>query len=822
MAEFPLSPGVVTSEIDRSIRQPTVASGSVGALVGRFDWGPAMIPTLVESTTELINEFGKPTDKNYIEWFNAYNFLQYGQELNVVRIVENETSNNATFLGTTSVLIPNDDQYMNYLILEEGGLRDSAAGGSDPNIGLDTVYGPWIARFPGDLGNSLRVDMCQADAMSESVGLRDAANTTDYINTAEFTQIEDNYYSVMFKHDDGAGTVTDKHFMGTASSYFADRLDVIDQDKVLSFIHDNGVDDPYDVNMLITGVNGDGSINAYVNQGSNGRFAGATFSLTWGAGDELKAVTVRERSKYKEYSYGAIRNSPNNLLGSVWFNNNSDRLYGVNTVFERQVSVGDKVTVRGQKQTVIEVISNTELRLAAVLVTRVAQTAPVGWTREWIHANLFNGAPRTSTHARTVNNNPGGHYNDQIHVVVTDDGGDITGTVGSVLESYGFLSVAKDGKDEFGAPTYYPSRLNVTSEWVNWGGHPLVGIVADSNWGSKTYGTTFTTYHKRITAGVYDYMAGRLSGGSNGDPVQDDDVLAAIDTMASKEAAEVDFFITGWTYQAGGEIDYRLAISRMIQVAEDRKDCVVCVSGDYGQIARGMPTEELIVDSFINWRNGVYDSSYGFMDANFKYQYDSFNDTYRWLPLSGDIAGLMAQTDEGFAPWYSPAGYSRGQIKNVIKLAFNPSTSGRDDLYLNQMNPVISVRGEGTFLFGDKTLQRTASAFDRINVRRLFITLKDFVLVQARQKLFEFNSPSTRADFKRVIDAYLDTVVTNQGISEFRVICDESNNTADLIEQNRFVADIYVRPNYVINFIKLNFIAVGQTVDFDDLIDATA
>ena len=205
------------------------------------------------------------------------------------------------------------------------------------------------------------------------------------------------------------------------------------------------------------------------------------------------------------------------------------------------------------------------------------------------------------------------------------------------------------------------------------------------------------------------------------------------------------------------------------------------------------------------------------MDGNFKYQYDPYADTYRWLPLSGDIGGLMARTDENFKPWFSPAGAVRGVIKNVVKLAYNPSQAQRDDLYVSQINPVITFRGEGTMLYGDKTLQNFASAFDRINVRRLFITLKEFVVAQARRRLFEFNTPSTRAEFARVTEAYLETVVTEQGASDFRVVCSEENNTALIIEQNKFVADIYIKPTYVINFIQLNFTAVGQSVEFSDL-----
>ena len=304
---------------------------------------------------------------------------------------------------------------------------------------------------------------------------------------------------------------------------------------------------------------------------------------------------------------------------------------------------------------------------------------------------------------------------------------------------------------------------------------------------------------------------------SNGKALPKDTIIEAIELFKAKETYDTDFMLTGWTYDLLAPLNYHLLISKMIQVAEERKDCVVCVSGEYGAICRGKASADDITQNFITWREAILDSSYAIMDGNFKYQYDSYNNTYRWLPLSGDIGGLMARTDEEQAPWYSPAGMSRGQISNVVKLAYSPSQQNRDDLYTSQINPIVTFRGEGTVLYGDKTLQVIPSAFDRINVRRLFIRVKDFIVVEARKKLFEFNTPATRAEFKRLCAQYLDQVRNDQGLSEFRVVCDETNNTNRLIEENKFVADIYIRPTYVINFIKLNFTAVGQTVDFADL-----
>ena len=201
-----------------------------------------------------------------------------------------------------------------------------------------------------------------------------------------------------------------------------------------------------------------------------------------------------------------------------------------------------------------------------------------------------------------------------------------------------------------------------------------------------------------------DASVSSFSGGLNGSAMGTADVIAAVELFRAKETYELDFFLTGWTYNSASPINYQLAISKMIQVAEDRKDCVVCVSPEYNTVARGISNPETITDNLITWRESVYSSSYAIMDGNFKYQYDPYADTYRWLPLSGDIGGLMARTDENFKPWFSPAGAVRGVIKNVVKLAYNPSQAQRDDLYVSQINPVITFRGEGTMLYGDKTL----------------------------------------------------------------------------------------------------------------------
>jgi len=223
-------------------------------------------------------------------------------------------------------------------------------------------------------------------------------------------------------------------------------------------------------------------------------------------------------------------------------------------------------------------------------------------------------------------------------------------------------------------------------------------------------------------------------------------------------------------------------------------------------------------DTLVAWRDAISDSSYAVMDSGYKYQYDRYNDIYRWIPLNGDIAGLCARTDQTNDAWWSPAGFNRGQIKNVIKLAYNPRKAERDILYPNGINPVVAFPGQGTILYGDKTLQAKPSAFDRINVRRLFIVLEKAISRAAKYSLFEFNDSFTRAQFKNLVVPYLRSVQGRRGITDFLVVCDDTNNTPQIIDSNQFVGDIYIKPARSINFIQLNFIAVGTGVQFSEVV----
>ena len=253
-------------------------------------------------------------------------------------------------------------------------------------------------------------------------------------------------------------------------------------------------------------------------------------------------------------------------------------------------------------------------------------------------------------------------------------------------------------------------------------------------------------------------------------------------------------------------------------VAEIRKDCLVFVSPQNistGEVIVG--SGDTAVDDLNAYRNELPSTSYAVLDSGYKYQYDRYNDKYRYIPLNGDIAGLCARTDNTNDPWWSPGGLNRGQIKNVVRLAVNPSKTDRDNLYKNGVNPVVSFPGQGVVLFGDKTLLSRPSAFDRINVRRLFIVLEKAIATAAKFQLFEFNDSFTRAQFKALVEPFLRDVQGRRGVIDFRVKCDDTNNTGEIIDRNEFVADIFIKPNRSINFITLNFIAARSSVSFEEI-----
>ena len=411
--------------------------------------------------------------------------------------------------------------------------------------------------------------------------------------------------------------------------------------------------------------------------------------------------------------------------------------------------------------------------------------------RRWKYYDLFDKAPGTSPAAAAK-----GGSNDELHIVVVDEDGAITGTKGDVLETYDAVSKGSDAKTPQGDVNYYPDVIYNKSNYIYWMDHNSSG----TNWGSALSGITFTD----VTA-VSNVS---LSNGSDGTAATTAQKLTAYQKFQDAETVDVSLIMAG-----DGDATH---IDNLITIAENRKDAVVFASPERSDVVN-VADENTQKDNVIGFFNGIRSSSYVVFDSGYKYPYDRYNDVYRFVPLNGDIAGLAARTDLVADSWFSPAGLNRGIVRGAVKLAFNPQKSHRDELYRARVNPVATFPGQGTVLFGDKTGLSAPSAFDRINVRRLFITLEKAIATASKFQLFEFNDEFTRANFRNIVEPFLREVQGRRGITDFLVVCDETNNTGEVIDRNEFIAEIFVKPARSINFITLQFIATRTGVSFDEV-----
>jgi phage tail sheath protein FI len=527
---------------------------------------------------------------------------------------------------------------------------------------------------------------------------------------------------------------------------------------------------------------------------STGAFAG---KFAWGPVDQVVTVSdeVRLAGQFGEptddnYEYWF---SAANFLA---YSNNLKVVRAANTTTSlNATSVGNGVLIKNEDDynSNFSGGANTYGRFAAKYAGDLGNSIRVevvdaNTYASWTYAGSFTDTPRTSTYVAAA-----GGANDEVHIVVVDAGAKFTGVANTVLEKFAFVSKASDAKNADGSTNYYKDVLNKRSNYVYLLAHPDA-----SNWGSAA-NTSFTLLSAKLNS--------RLQSGAQG-TVTSGDIQRAYSQCANPDSIDISLIV-------GGPSSATVSNHLIDNIATVRKDCVVFLS----------PTKDNVVDNagaettdILAYRATVNSSDYAVMDSGWKYQYDKYNDVYRWVPLNGDTAGLCARTDAERDPWFSPAGSNRGLVKNLVKLAWNPTKADRDSLYVKGVNPVVTFQGEGTILFGDKTLLTRPTAFDRINVRRLFITLEKAITKAARSSIFEFNDQFTRAQFVNLVEPFLRDVQGRRGITDFRVVCDERNNTAEVIDRNEFVGDIYIKPARSVNFIQLNFVAVRSGVTFDEIV----
>lgn len=671
---FTVSPGVNVSEIDLTTGIASVSS-TQAALAGVFRWGPVGQRFKVTSESDLVKKTGKPTNFNAETWFTAASFLAYSNDLTLVR-VGTATSAMAVFPSSTAPnantqTVNNPDSYANV------------------TFSANVAY---VARFPGDLGNTLRVSQCDsANAFYKNLNLVANADVSSSSNLS---------------------------------------INVGSSVATLSF--------------GFTGSGTQASANA------------AAFAIrsSLQAGDQVKVGNSSIGTQYLKVA----------SLGIVTSNS---------TIATFQINFASPYRL--------------STNWAASTVDRY-----------WEFYNLVSSAPGTSAYVSSFGNTAAA---DELHVVVVDDGGKFTGVPGAVLETYTGLSRATDAKTPDGSVNYYKDVLNNTSNYV-WFANDRTGA-ASAN--ASLVSTASTDSSQTIT------FQGGSDGADEGSVVLSS-VLQGYDLFKAANEVDISLVLTGKARTSDGAT---LANYIIDNIAENRKDCVAFVS----------PPKEAVVnntgqrtDTVTAFSAAVRPSSYRFMDSGYKYMYDTYNDAYRWIPLNGDIAGLAARCDQTNDPWWSFAGITRGQIKNVVKLAWNPTPTAQGQLYAANVNAVISENGNGTYLNGDKTGLTKNSAFSRINVRRLFIVLEKAIANDAKNMLFEFNDPFTQAQFKSRIVPYLRNIKGRRGITDFAVICDGTNNTGDVIDNEEFVGDIYIKPARAINFIQLNFVAVRTGVQFSEVV----
>lgn len=685
---FQVSPGVNVSEIDTTTSVPGIAA-SVGAVAGVFRWGPVGERVLIDSESKLASTFGKPTSLNAETFLTAANFLAYSSALYVARAANTTATSNSTLSAVANTVASVNN--VSYTVKNRVDYDTKTFANSD------VLY---IARYPGELGNSLRVSVVDnVTAFQSNVSL--AASNSAVSNAVLSIAV-------------GSNTAT----------------------------------------LEITVAANGAAANVAAN----------TFLSAFNVGD---VVTIGNSTIGTQYMKITAKSAP---------------AANASNVASATISFG------------------STYKLAADFTFVGSNTVNTTVQRSWEFFDVVDTAPRTSDYQAQFGGNTSAI--DTMHVVVVDEDGKFGGISGAILEVYQNVSRATDAKTATGASNYYKNVINDGSSYI---------FVAGDRDGAASAAAANLASSNNTTAAYISFVGGTdgLAEGS----VAFTDIASAYDLFKTPDV-DVSLILQGKPF--GGVNSAQLANYLINNIAEVRKDCVVFITPPDSLASTNVGNEATAI---ANWRNSyLVDSTYAFIDSGYKYMYDRYNDVYRFVPLNGDIAGITARAEFTNDAWWSPAGFNRGQVKNVVRLRWNPTKADRDVLFKSAVNPVTTFPGQGTVLFGDKTATSKTSAFDRLNVRRLFIVLEKAISNASRFSLFEFNDEFTRAQFRNLVVPYLRDVQARRGITDFYVVCDETNNTPERVDRNEFWGDIYIKPAKSINFIQLNFVAVRSGVEFNTVI----
>lgn len=831
-----LSPGINVNETSIGISVPGVDS-STGAIAGLFRWGPVNVPTLVDREATLANTFGTPTDYNAETFLSAASFLAYNNSLYVSRAANTTgisaiitgasvTSGNANITVANTAALTNGmiviassntsalptDFVLNVVNSTAVAIVANTAQGTDASVTFqvvsnNAVYSAVVntasiadltlqtisslddfnnksdngdfdenliavARWPGAIGDSLKVSLCESSNQFSS--------NTDLTNGGVFSGtiksvVNSNNVTIVIS----ANSQLTSFNVNTFNTFTSELLETL------------SVGDNITLGNTVIGTQTTG-ITSISNTSNVTLNANSSTTVNVSASNTTVTATSNAFSSIVNNQFIAIYTDVD-VYQTFQVANTTD----ANTIV---LSSAPAFTNSAASWTTISNPSYTITLTTQDFYKKVQNTASSYLQRSWEFSRSFSRAPGQSTYI-LYNGNTAAQ--DEVHVIVSDEEGLFTGVPGTILEKWSGLSRATDAKTNAGDNNYYMTVVNRESQYI-WLTNDVAGA-ASANAKYVASSTNKAPFIGSFALGQdgLDETACELSVITN--------AYDAFDS--SDDYPNIALFITG---KSRGGLDGEQIVNYIVDntITERKLDSMVFASPQKEDVV-GVPGQEM--DNVVAFSNAVRDSSYIFLDSGYKYMYDKYNNVYRWVPLNGDIAGLAAQTDKTNDPWWSIAGLNRGNIKNIVKLAWNPKQTYRDVIYSYSVNPVVTFNdGTGTVLFGDKTHLSKPSNFDRINVRRLFLTLEKTISKMAKYKLFEFNDSFTRAQFRNDVTPYLTTVQGRRGVTDFIVICDSSNNTKEIIDANQFVGTIMVHPNKSINWITLNFTAVNQSVSFTE------
>ena len=797
------SPGLVVREVDLTIGRVDTATTKAAGIVAPFQKGPINEPITIEDEQGLIDTFGEPLDidKHYEYWLTASSYLSYGGILSVVRSDDADLKN-ATDDGSPEIKILSTEDYNNK--------------GYDLNALSNTVV---AARNPGSWANDLKVCIIdgKADQILSGINTAGVSNFTGAVNNVTGT------VGVTTNKITGITTtsiVVGQEIQGDLSGVVAAGATVSSISAAASGTIVMSLDSVNTAQVTTTfdfGVTSTSSSPLAVGMGVTQTMVGKVIA---GAGSTSVADGFL-KGMITEIGVGSIGVKVLEHTTAAGVTTTQD--YTPNGIYAFTASGSVGFTTAGQ----------TAAHGTGSYTARADwfDTQSISLSNSTIKWNNLAERPGTSAYASARSSRF-----DEVHVVVIDDKGSVTGNAGTVLEKHLGLSKASDAEFSAGSPSYWRKYLYTNSDNIFGMGAPAGITTTSFNFG--TFATSADTGWDQAAQGIAFGGSGvttlTLQGGKNygGETTVTTagamkaslgGITSGYDLFEDKDQFDIDFLLMG----SGNYPEYeaQAIANKIISVAELRKDVVAFISPYRGAFLNDSAVGQGTINSSADITNNVTgfyapitSSTYAVFDSGYKYMFDRFTDTFRYVPLNGDIAGTCARNDINNFPWFSPAGTARGGILNAVKLAYTPNQTQRDILYSNRINPVIFSPGAGIILFGDKTGFGKASAFDRINVRRLFIFIEEAISAAAKDQLFEFNDEITRTNFVNIVEPFLRDVQSKRGIFDFRVVCDETNNTAAIIDNNEFIADIFIKPSRSINFIGLTFVATRTGISFDEVI----